>query len=286
MRQVAFSLVVLALVALGSVTYALRAARSGRARTVRTDEVGGTVFLSKRLIEMGYWAMQPIGRGFVALGFTANTVTWLSLLFAAGAGVAFGSGAFGLGALLTFASVVCDALDGFVARKLGTSSNAGEVFDAAIDRYADFFILGGLAYFYRNDRTVLVVTLAALCGAFMVSYVTAKAEAMGVRAPSGAMRRPERSVYLLAGAVFTPLSRAMLEKPPTFSHAIGLPMVLALGVIALVANVSSVRRFVAMAAAVRARDAGLEPVEHAVPSSEPPHAELEPKRTHSLGEAE
>jgi len=147
-----------------------------------------------------------------------------------------------------------------VARKTGTSSDAGEVLDASIDRWNDFLLLAGLAYFYRNEPMVLVLALLAIAGSFMVSYATAKAEAMQVEAPSGAMRRPERSAYLVAGLVFAPLSRTHLEA--AFTRQIGLPMVFALGVIAIVSNVSSIRRFYAIAQAVKARPSAktIEPV--------------------------
>ena len=58
--------------------------------------------------------------------------------------------------------------------------------DAAVDRYGELFLLAGLVYYYRAHDQVLFIVLAAMVGGFMVSYVTAKAEAMGV---AGAARR-------------------------------------------------------------------------------------------------
>ena len=81
----------------------------------------------------------------------------------------------------------------------GVSSDAGEVLDAAVDRYVEFFFLGGLMIYYRDIAALLILTLFALVGSFMVSYSSAKAEALHVPAPKGSMRRPERAVYLTAG---------------------------------------------------------------------------------------
>ena len=76
-------------------------------------------------------------------------------------------------------------------------------------------------------------SLAALFGSFMVSYTTAKAEAMGVEPPRGSMRRAERAIYLLVAAGLTPYSRFLFAGTP--SHALReLPMVFALILVALV----------------------------------------------------
>ena len=42
----------------------------------------------------------------------------------------------------------------------------------------ELFFFGGLVYYYRTHDQCLFIVLAALAGSFMVSYATAKAEAM------------------------------------------------------------------------------------------------------------
>lgn len=252
MREEACSILVLVLAVILAVAYGLRATRRGRARFARTDSTTGSAFLSRKAFEAGYWALQPFGTLFIALGFTANMITWMSLGFGIATAVAVGTGHFGLGALLALASALSDSIDGMVARRLGTSSEAGEVFDASIDRWNDFLLPAGLVFFYRDEAIAMILALLALAGSFMVSYATAKAEALHVKVPSGAMRRPERMAYLVTGLVLSPLSIRYVESGFTHPHT-GLPMVFALGVIALVANVSSIRRLVAVAHAVKAR---------------------------------
>ncbi len=170
------------------------------------DQAGASALLGKGAMEAGYWSLQPVGRALIALGFNANGVTLVSLGFGLTAAVALSLGHFGVGAAFTAVATLGDALDGIVARQTGTASNAGEVFDAAVDRYQEFFFLGGLAVYFRADAVALVLTLLALLGSFMVSYGTAKAEALGVESPRGAMRRVERAVYLGAGVVFAPVA--------------------------------------------------------------------------------
>jgi len=233
--------------------YLLRSAIVGRRRTARTDADGGSLFLNKRTMEMVYWVLEPLIDFLAALHITPNMVTLFSLLPAAGAGVALAFGWFGLASVLAVMATFCDILDGLLARKTGVSSNAGEVIDAAVDRYGEMFFLGGLVYYYRTHDQVLFIVLAAIIGSFMVSYVTAKAEAMGVPAPRGAMRRGERAAYLIFGAAFTPLAKAVFANSPSLAvHE--LPIILALTIVAVVSNISVLQRLGAIIEALRAKD--------------------------------
>ena len=98
-----------------------------------------------------------------------------------------------------------DILDGQVARMTNTGSDRGELLDAAVDRYTEFAFLGGLLLFYRTEVSLMVLTLAALVASFMISYTSAKAEALHVNPPRGLMRRHERAIYLITGAGLTAL---------------------------------------------------------------------------------
>jgi phosphatidylglycerophosphate synthase len=196
--------------------------------------------------------MDPLIDGLAAWRITPNQVTLFSLVPAALAGVAAGFGWFGLAALLGLAGALCDILDGLLARRLGTASDSGEVVDAAVDRYGEVALLGGMTIYYRTHWMMMLLTLAALCGSFMFSYTTAKAQAMGVQPARGSMRRAERCVYLLTGAGLTALSRVLFMDLP--SHALReLPIIVALMLVAIMTNISSVQRFAALAAALRGR---------------------------------
>jgi CDP-diacylglycerol--glycerol-3-phosphate 3-phosphatidyltransferase len=266
--DLACSLGILALFAACGAAYGVRVSRVGAARFARVDKAGASALLGKGAMEAGYWGLQPVGRALIALGLTANGVTLLSLGFGLSAAVALSFGHFGVGAALTAVATLGDALDGIVARQTGTASDAGEVFDAAVDRYQEFFFLGGLAVYFRADPTALVLVLFALLGSFMVSYGTAKAEALGVPSPRGAMRRVERAVYLDAGVVFAPVAAAVAARfglPASIEH---LPILMALALVAGVGNVSAVRRLLAVARAVAHRDTLPEP-------ARPPAAPIE-----------
>jgi phosphatidylglycerophosphate synthase len=133
-----------------------------------------------------------------------------------------------------------------VARETGTASDSGEVLDAAIDRYAELFLFGGLALHERHDALALALVLAATSGAIMVSYATAKAEALQVEAPRGVMRRQERAVYLVVGVALVPVLAAA-GTPPGWERA---PLYVTLGLVAVLGNASAVKRLRAAARAV------------------------------------
>ena len=251
------SLSILAALALLALTYGARVAFRGRARSARVDREGKSALLGKGAMEMMYWTVTPLGAGLARLGVSANAVTWASLAVAVAAGVALGAGHFGLGAVLALVSAAGDALDGFVARATGTASDAGEVLDAAVDRYVELAFLGGVAVALRGSVPALVLTMLAIAASFMVSYSTAKAEALQIEPPRGSMRRTERAVVLVTGAGLTPLFallpfvRARATSDEAWSHA---PMIAALAIVAVVGNTSAVRRLASIAASVRKRE--------------------------------
>jgi phosphatidylglycerophosphate synthase len=232
----------------GGLLYGARAALRGRARHERVERDGGSVFVGKPFMEFGYWLIGPVVALLDALGVTPNGVTAFSLLPAAGA-----FGWFGLGCLLATTAAFADIVDGLLARRQGVSSDAGEALDAAVDRYSEFFFMTGLLVFYRSQVPLLLLSAFVLLGGYMVSYATVKAEALGVPAPRGSMRRSERAVYLFFGAGFTPLCEWLAgpARPLLVRQA---PMVFALAIVALVANVSVVRRFRAIMASIRQRE--------------------------------
>ncbi len=102
-------------------------------------------------------------------------------------------------------------LDGAVARAGENVSKIGSFFDSVIDRYSDFLIFGGvLAYFAKNGEPgMTMLVLVILCGAFMVSYVRARAELIVPKCDVGLLERPERIVILAAGSIFNFLEVAL-----------------------------------------------------------------------------
>jgi len=223
--------------------YGIRARLRGRARFERIESQQGSALLGKWLLEAVYWSLQPLGGYLHQAGVSANQVTWASLLLAAAAGVSFALGKFGIGTLICALASILDAVDGMLARLERKTTRSGELLDSSVDRYSEFFLIGGLAHHYRADPWSLLFALLALTGGYMISYSTAKAEIFKVTAPRSPMRRPERAFLLTMGALFNTIL-------PSSRPA---PAVLALGLIGLVAHVSAIHRLKQIAQAAPAR---------------------------------
>lgn len=232
--DVAASAFLLAIAGVIAVTLAV-----AKGRHARAEKDGGSAFLSLGVMNAFYTVLDPLVRLALALGLSANAITFGSLGVALGAGIAAAMGHFGVAALLAAISGAGDAIDGLVARATGQASKSGEVIDSTVDRYEEFFLLAGVAVHFRTELPLLVLTLAALFASFIISYASAKAEALQIKAPRGVMRRSERAVYLTLGACLTPLLPA---------HE--APIIAALALVAVVGNVSAVLRFKAITDAV------------------------------------
>ncbi len=137
-------------------------------------------------------------------GVNPNSISWLALLAAVGGGVAFYFGGWALllaAILLILLSAYLDALDGKVAKMFGKASARGDFIDHVFDRYADVFLLGGVAF--NAAYCPLWVGLIAIVGVLLTSYMGTQAQAVGQgRRYAGLLGRADRLVLLvLAGVV-------------------------------------------------------------------------------------
>ncbi len=232
------------LVVVAFLGFVLRETLGGRHSSARVQKQGGSPFLGQVPMEFGYWVISPLGKWATQLELSPNLFSWSCLIlgFIAGVTAAFGQVAAAGG--LSILSALLDAVDGMVARSRGVASDAGEVLDATIDRYTEFFYLGGFCIYYRFHAGAMALVLAALLGSYLVSYSQAKGEALGVPVPKGYMRRPERAVYLGAGAFLSPLFSPWLEVvEPSFAQALHYPLLFSILLVAVFANYTAIHRF-------------------------------------------
>jgi phosphatidylglycerophosphate synthase len=230
-----------ALWAVALTLYGVRLALRGVFQSERVSKIGGTALVGRGIMDATYWAIDPVVRGLAAMGVTPNGLTWSALVFGVGAGVALAFGWFGLATLLATLSTIGDILDGQVARLTKSGSSQGELLDAAIDRYTEFAFLAGLVLYLRDSWWQMSLALGAMLASYMVSYASAKAEAMQVTPPRGLMRRHERAMYLIIGIGLT-----SLFGPTLVAH--DLPYVtcalVALAAVAVIGNLAAALRFV------------------------------------------
>lgn len=180
-----------------------------------------------RAIGTGFMAARDfLARGLVAMGIKPNTLTLAGFVFTAAAGALLARGAGDRlsgtclwGEFLTHANpgyiglsswnlwaavmmVLCgatDMLDGAVARIGHSASTFGAFLDSTLDRFSDFVIFAGIAFFYAWHANVTYTLLAVLCisNSFNISYTRARAETLIPRCRVGYWQRGERHAAVL-----------------------------------------------------------------------------------------
>jgi phosphatidylinositol phosphate synthase len=111
-----------------------------------------------------------------------------------------------LGASVFVVGSILDILDGALARAGGKSTVFGAFLDSTTDRVGEGAMLAAIALvFARAGNDIAVVfTAIAVAGSFLVPYVRAKAEALGLRGDVGLGSRAERVIVITGGLVLAP----------------------------------------------------------------------------------
>jgi CDP-diacylglycerol---glycerol-3-phosphate 3-phosphatidyltransferase len=111
-----------------------------------------------------------------------------------------------LGAAVFVLGSVLDILDGALARAGGRSSAFGAFLDSTTDRVGEGAMLSAIALVLarKGNDVGVVFTVVGVAGSFLVPYVRARAEALGLRGDVGLGSRAERVVVITAGLVLAP----------------------------------------------------------------------------------
>ena len=191
-----------------------------------------------------YKVINPVVGTMVRVGITPNMVTTVGLLgnMAAAALLVYAGMTQGVDGpnygIVTLAGVVIilsslfDMLDGQVARLGGMVSKFGSLYDSVLDRYCELFTLGGVAFYLMScdDMIGALLTFLALVGSMIVSYVRARAEALGANCSVGLMQRPERVVVTSIAVIAAGIAH------------LNLIIVIGMALIALLANITAIVR--------------------------------------------
>src|ERR1043165_6875735 len=146
---------------------------------------------------------------WLALGhINPNVLTVIGVALNVGCGLLFGLGLFFAAGIALIVANLFDMLDGQVARLSGRVTRFGGFLDSSLDRLSDMVVFVGLMVYYARDtpsHSTLNVFLAGagLMGSVMVSYASARAESMIPKCDVGFLRRPERVVLFIIGALST-----------------------------------------------------------------------------------
>jgi CDP-diacylglycerol--glycerol-3-phosphate 3-phosphatidyltransferase len=109
--------------------------------------------------------------------------------------------------LLIVFFVLFDLLDGTIARLSAKGSNAwGALLDSTLDRLTDAVILGSVLWYLISEDDVLVpLVLATIVLGFLISYIKARSESLGIECNGGFAERTERLIIVLTTTGFAGL---------------------------------------------------------------------------------
>ena len=151
------------------------------------------------------WAavMTPPAKLLWRLHVPPDAVTWLgTALVVAASLLTIPRGFLWQGGLLVLVLVLCDGLDGQLARISGQSSTYGAFLDSSLDRVADGALFGAIILYFAGPGRSQVwagIALWALMAGQVTSYVKARGESLGlVLAGVGVPYALQVAVLLLA----------------------------------------------------------------------------------------
>jgi CDP-diacylglycerol--glycerol-3-phosphate 3-phosphatidyltransferase len=196
----------------------------------------------------------PIATALGRLGLTPNALTLIGFLGTCAAAVAAAYQAWLVAGILVLVFGSFDLFDGALARATDRASRFGAFLDSTFDRAGEAIVyiglVVGLAASGVRDATTWPV--AAMAGAFMVSYTRAKAESLGFGtgvglANVGLMPREVRVAILGLALV---VASFLVAAPPSCQTCAGgaaypldiLLLQVALAVIAIGATITTIQR--------------------------------------------
>ena len=145
---------------------------------------------------------------FLAGKVSPNALTILGFLISLVAAAVVARGFLVLGGVLVLLAGLLDLLDGAVARKVGKATPFGAVLDSTLDRLSEAALLLGLLFLLRGSALVYLI-YALLVGSFLVSYIRARGEGLGLPSEAGLFTRGERIVVLALGLITGLLTPAL-----------------------------------------------------------------------------
>ncbi|MDR3075293.1 MAG: CDP-alcohol phosphatidyltransferase family protein [Candidatus Methanoplasma sp.] len=141
------------------------------------------------------FAITPVAERMIRVN--PNVISWIGLILAFVSGLLLYLSfehhyLLVAGAIIVLLSGYFDALDGKVAKLAGKASDKGDYLDHVFDRYADVFMIGGVAISAWCNP---YIGMLALVGVLLTSYMGTQAQAIGApRLYAGLLGRADRVV--------------------------------------------------------------------------------------------
>jgi CDP-diacylglycerol--glycerol-3-phosphate 3-phosphatidyltransferase len=146
------------------------------------------------------------------IGLTPNILTWIGLVIIIAAATMVATQNLIIGGLLVLLSGLFDILDGALARYSHKTTRFGALLDSTFDRLSEGLLLLGILALYLNGEhnlEILLVFVVMICS-FLISYIRARAESLGIDCKNGLFTRTERVIILAIGLIVNQLAITLI----------------------------------------------------------------------------
>ena len=173
---------------------------------------GSAVRLSEIRKAAAYYLTQPAVKLLAKTPVTPNIITWFGFLLTLGAAALIVTEHLFAAGFVVLIAGFFDILDGALARHTNRTTHFGAVLDSTLDRLSEAALFLGILVLYARDQSVNQILLvgAALLGSQLVSYIKARAEAVGLECQVGLFTRAERVIVLGLGLLLSHLNNALV----------------------------------------------------------------------------
>ena len=157
----------------------------------------------------------PIVSVIARTGISPNGVTWFGFALSVFAAALAVYGYFLMAGLVSLVAAFCDTLDGALARYLSRVTRFGAVLDSTLDRLSEGVMLLGILVWYlrtSDERPFIPMLLVGITiiASYLVSYIRARAEGMGLKCEVGISTRTERVILTSLGLLFSQITIALV----------------------------------------------------------------------------
>lgn len=161
---------------------------------------------------LAYRFTEPVVRLLARTPITPSAITWFGFLLTVGAAALIIKGHLLAAGFVVLIAGFFDMLDGALARHINQATRFGAVLDSTLDRLSEAVLLLGILVLYAGEQSITGILLAsvALIGSLLVSYIRARAEALGLECQVGLFTRAERVIVLVLGLLLNQIDNALI----------------------------------------------------------------------------
>ena len=155
---------------------------------------------------------QPALELLARTSITPSAITWFGFLVTVGAAALIITGHLFAAGFVVLVAGFFDILDGALARHTNRVTRFGAFLDSTLDRLSEAVLLFGVLVLYAREQAFVPILLVgvALVSSFLVSYIRARAEGLGLECQGGLLTRPERVVLLALGLLLNHIFNALI----------------------------------------------------------------------------